>query len=119
VEANRDPLARVTPEGVAGSRGSYGLVGYELAEYGGVAATDKPGCFGANVETWVGEDELRLLDRIPLGGRVAVQLQPLTPSKRPGRPVLGKSYVFHPKMRTADHLFNSDDAQRQLATIGC
>jgi hypothetical protein len=118
---NRDPIGKVPGrEGdyVAGSRGNYGIEGWDLAEFHGVSAGPKPGCFGASVQEGYPET-LRPLDRIPVGGRVTVDLAPLTPSGVKGQSKLGRNYTFHVRMRTADVRLRSAAAKRQLATIGC
>jgi hypothetical protein len=65
-----------------------------------------------------GGDDIEAMDKIPLGGRVKVRIQPLTPGPH-GRAVLGKNYVYRPRLHKADIKFNGRDIRRRLAHLGC
>ncbi len=47
-----------------------------------------------------------------------VKLKPLTPGPD-GRPILGKTYVSYPRLRSADVMLNGRTALRELRRIGC
>lgn len=98
-------------------------------------------CFSSNPESGADQDNcfisevrgdvpatVRLLDEIPLGGRVRVRIRPLTP-KPGGGARLGPAYLRHPRLlpmrakRDDAHLLYdqvaSPGALRQLHRIGC
>lgn len=126
---NRDPVKKITPppeEGDSEVRGEFSIQGTAVGVEGNAKAFPGTNCFAGVDEVGLPSQpgpELRRLNRIPLGGRVSVELKPLTPSPATGEMVPGRSYVFHPKMRTARHVLSAgriDKRDRnQLKTIGC
>lgn len=126
---NRDPVKKITPppeEGDSEIRGEFSIQGTALGAEGNATAFTGKNCFAGVHEVGLPSQpgpELKRLNRIPLGGRVSVELKPLTPSPATGEMVPGRSYVFHPKLRSARHLLSAGRInqrdRRQLETIGC
>ena len=126
---NRDPVIKIDPhrEGPDEDRGSFGVAGYGLGFYGEAESFGgRKHCFAGVVET-AGDEapgpQVARLDRVPLGGRVEVALQPLTPSPAAGRFVPGRLYVRHPRIQSGDHRLSygqvSERDEPKLSAIGC
>jgi len=126
---NRDPVIKTDPdrEGPDEDRGSFGVAGYALGDYGEADSFGgRRNCFAGVVGT-VGDDDpgpqVTRLDRIALGGRVEVALQPLTPNPATGKLVPGRNFVRHPRIQTGDHGLSyaqvSDRDEPKLDAIGC
>jgi len=116
---NRDTRRRITDDdpnrGIDGERGNYSINGFGLANETGAPGKfrDQTNCFFSYVDApW------RRLDRVRLGRRVEVRLQPLTPDSS-GRPTLGKRYVVRRTLRLSDPKFRSHAARSALERIGC
>ena len=126
---NRDPVIKIEPdrEGPDEERGSFGVAGYALGDYGEADAMEgRKNCFKGTVETLADDDpgrQVGRLDRVPPGGRVEVALKPLTPSRTTGKLVPGRLFVRHPRVQIADHGLSygevSDRDERALRAIGC
>jgi hypothetical protein len=126
---NRDPGIKIDPdrEGPDEDRGSFGVAGYALGDYGEADSFGgRKNCFAGLVETEGDEDpgpQVARLDRVPLGGRVAVALRPLTPSPATGKLVGGRRFARHPRIQSGDHQLSfgrvSERDEPKLAAIGC
>ena len=126
---NRDPVIKIDPdrEGPDEDRGDFGVAGYGLGFYGQAESFGgRKHCFAGVVETAGDEDpgpQVARLDRVSLGGRIEVTLQPLTPSPATGRLVPGRLYVRHPRIQSGDHRLShgqvSERDQPKLSAMGC
>lgn len=124
---NRDPKTRLSGDdyrrGIDNPRGNYSILGRRIN------LTDEC-CYPAkfrNVDrcfmTYVGTDHgdpraIPLLNRVRIGQRVDVQIQPLTPSVD-GRPKLGARHNRRVTLRAADAKLRSPSAREALNRIGC
>lgn len=123
---NRDPRTKVTDEdlarGIDGPRGNYSMLNHRIVVGDECCLPEKfrnvRNCFFTYVGTDYFPSRLRLLDRIRVGQRLNVRIQPLTPSTT-GRAKLGKRYDVRATMRLADVKLRSSSARRALRRIGC
>jgi hypothetical protein len=124
-----DPLGPVRlPTGIRTTLGNYSLAGLQYDMDVSVAAfnplgdhRDTNNCFAG----WITQEQprtLRKLDALPIGARVAVTLQPTTPTPD-GRPTLTKLSRRYPRlqeMHVVHGSFETDaSASRSVGQIGC
>ena len=123
---SRDPKIHINsdsydlPEGALTSRGNFTLMDdLTFNPENGIYTLGRSGrgayCFSAPTP---GRVRTPKLDKVPLGARVRFSLQPLTPTAS-GSSKLGRTYVTHPRLRSADWRLRRSGARRELRRMGC
>ncbi len=105
------------------TRGNFRIAGFWRSLNLGISKFGSPGClamvvYAAGTQSTEGDPEADVLDKLRVGGRVKISLQPLTPGPN-GRAILGKTYVSYPRLQTADVLLKGKRARQVLKRLGC
>jgi hypothetical protein len=123
---SRDPKRHINsdsydlPKGALASRGNFTLMDdLTFNPENGIYTLGRSGrgahCFSAPTPARVRTPKL---DKVSVGDTVRFSLQPLTPTAG-GSSKLGRTYVTHPRLRTADWRLRRSGARRELKRMGC